>query len=351
MISRIFPAPRFLSMGVCGLDISSHMLRFIELAPHKDNMIPFRWGKAPLPLGIIVGGEIVKKEELVKELEVFKEKYNLSFVKVALPEDKAYLFKAIVPTAEDDELADAAAFTLEENVPIPGSEALIELDVIEKRSHETELSVSVFPRDIAAAYQESLEAAGLTTVSFDIKMRAMAHAVIPVHDSRTFMIVSIGETKTVFCVVANGVAQFTSTVFSGAGALTAVVQTFKNLTPEEAKKLKTEHNFLQGNPEDKAISEEFLVILERLNKEIKRIYTYWYMRKDNDEKSRKINTILVMGEDALMPGLADYFGAHQDVPVEVANAWQNCFPIDQYIPEIPFEEAIHYAIAIGLALS
>jgi len=363
MLSRIFPAPRFLSMGVCGLDISSHMLRFIELVPesrlatdkkshesHVRSFIPIHWGSQILPEGVIVGGEIIRKDELVKALVQFKEKYNLSFVKVSLPEYKAYLFKTVVPTTEESELADAAAFTLEENVPIPGPEALIEWDIVEKRPHETALSVSVFPRDVATLYRQVVEAAGLIPVSFDVKMRAMTKAVIPAHDSRTFLIVSIGETKTLFCVVSNGVAQFTSTIFSGAAAFTSVIQKYQNSTPEEAKIMKYSHNFLQGKEEDHAIQQEFLTILEGLNKEIRRIYTYWYMRKDNDETSRKINTIMIMGEDALMPGLVDYVSAHQDVPVELANAWENCFSLNEYIPEIPFEEAVHYSIAIGLAL-
>ena len=354
MLSRIFPAPRFLSMGVCGLDISSHMLRFIELGPlsgHAGSYVPVRFGAEPLPEGIIVAGDILKKDELVQALKSFKEKYNLSFVNVSLPEEKAYLFKTIVPTAEPSELADAAAFTLEENVPIAGPDAFMEWDIIEKHPHETALSVSVFPRADAEDHLGALQAAGLTPVAFDIKMRAMAKAVIPKNDPRNFMIVSIGETKTVFCVVSNGVAQFTSTVFTGATAFTSVIQKLRNCTLPEARLAKQTHNFLQSKEvDDKAIQQEFLIVLERLSQEIKRIYTYWYMRKDNDEKVRKIDAIIVMGEDALMPGLVDYLSAHQDIPVESANAWQNCFSLDSYIPEIPFDDAIHYCIAIGLAL-
>ena len=342
-------------MDVCGLDISSHMLRFVELSPRKrgsvKSFIPVRWGAQPLPEGVVVAGEVANKDGLIKALKAFKKTHKLRFVKVSLPEEKAYLFKTTVPTIDESEFADAAAFTLEENVPIAGADALMEWDVVERRPAETVLSVSVFPRDTAAAFLDALRAAGLTPVALDIKVRVMAKAVIPRNDPRNFMVVSIGDTKTVLCIVSNGVAQFTSTVFTGSAAFTSAIQKHRNCTLEEARALRHSANFLQSaGIDDKAIKQEFMAILDRLDQEIRRVYAYWYMRKDNDEKTKKINALVVTGGDALMPGLVDYMSAHQDVPVEVANVWQNCFSLDAYIPELPFEESIKYCIAIGLAL-
>jgi len=301
MLSRVFPAPKFLSMDVCGLDISSHMLRFVELSPCKGHstksFIPVRWGAQPLSDGIVVGGEIANKDGLVNALKAFKKAHGLNFVKVSLPEEKAYLFKTTVPTIEESEFADAAAFTLEENVPISGADALMEWDVVERRAAETSLSVSVIPRQTAAAFLDALRAAGLTPVAFDIRVRAMAKAAIPKDDPRNFMIVSIGETKTMLCIVSNGVAQFTSTVFIGASAFTSAIQKSRNCALEEAQALRNSTNFLQSADTDgKAIKQEFMTTLERLDQEIRRVYAYWYMRKDNDEKTKKINALVVMGE-------------------------------------------------------
>ena len=117
--------PSYLEMSAAGLDISDQAIRFMEFAKSKDGLIPTLFGEEKLPQGVIVSGEINKKDELIKILSSIKRKYRLNFVKVSLPEEKAYFFKTEIPKVENSEIRQTIEFRLEENVPVRADEALL----------------------------------------------------------------------------------------------------------------------------------------------------------------------------------------------------------------------------------
>ena len=51
-----------------------------------------------------------------------------------------------------------------------------------------------------------------------------------------------------------------------------------------------------------------------------------------------------------MIGLSDYLTVSIKSKVEMANVWVNILNTENYIPEIPFKEALSFAAALGLAL-
>jgi len=306
-------------MKIAGLDISSRALHSVELDFDGKSYIPKKYATLNLPEGTIIGGEIVNREALLKTLKDLKLANDLDFVKASLPEEKSYLYKTVVTLTDENyngDFEDAVAFSLEENVPIPGNEVLFTWDIIDKTAQEVTLNVAAFPKKTVDEYLEILKEAGLTVVVFEIESCALAKAIVPKDSKKTFLIVEIGTLKTVFSVVANGLIQFT------------FIQTKANAS----------------------IEKELMANVVQINEEIKKIYTYWYTRKDNSEATKKIDTIILVGRYALVPDLVEQIQMRSDLPVQLANVWTNTFSLDDYIPELPFNDSMPYGTAIGLAL-
>jgi Tfp pilus assembly PilM family ATPase len=95
---RLFPPPKFLMMKHAGLDISDEAIRCLEYHATSSGFRIDTYAKMDLPSGLIEGGDIRNDDEFVKVLREFNQKNRLSYVKVSIPEEKAYLFQADVPS-------------------------------------------------------------------------------------------------------------------------------------------------------------------------------------------------------------------------------------------------------------
>src|SRR5688572_11834264 len=90
---RLFPPPQFLLMSSVGIDLSDRAARFIELVPDKSAYKIRRFGEQVLPPGVIDKGDIKDIATFKTALIALRRDYGLSFVRVSLPEEKAFLFR------------------------------------------------------------------------------------------------------------------------------------------------------------------------------------------------------------------------------------------------------------------
>jgi len=343
-----FPAPKFLEMPATGLAISDSSVRFVEFEKIRNSLTLGNYAEELMPPGTISGGFVNNQAELVKILRRIKEKFNLQFVRTALPEEKAYLFKTTIPTVPDNEIRSALEFKIEENAPIAVSEAVFDYTIVKRKDRKKDdhinLVVSVLPIKVVNTYLESLHAAGLQPLLFEIESQAIARSVIPKDEDGGFLIMNLSQRKTSLYIVSDNVVQFTSTVSIGSESLkTAPTDIFV----EQREGAKTEKNkkyvesFLSQYPGAAAIKDE-----------IEKLYNYWHGHKDEEGKMEsKIKKIIICGDDSYREGLVRYLSFSLEIPVELANVWANVFSFDNYVPDISYKDSLRFSAAIGLTLS
>lgn len=351
--SSIFSPPSYLEMSPVGLDISDKAIRFIEFSKNKDGLTPVLFGEERIPQGVIVSGEIIKKDELIKILASLRQKFKLNFVKVSLPEEKAYFFKTEIPRVESSEIRQSVEFRLEENVPIRADEALFDCRIINKaheRSDHLDVTVSVIPKKMAESYSEVLEKSGLTPVSFEIESKAIARSAVKNGGKGSVMIVNIRERVTVVTVMMDGTVRFTSAFSAGGDIITEALKKNFSVSFEEAEKIKDEKLYTE-NKESIAIFFSLAGIVSVIKDEIGKFYTYWLAKNDSGgESGGKINKIIICGKDGAIVGLKEYLSQNLKIEVEIADVWSNIFPAGSRVPEINFLDSLNFAVAIGLAI-
>lgn len=349
-----FPLPSYVSMPAIGIDISDKSVKLIELVPARRGFRVGRFATHEIPAGVIVGGAIAKRDELVELLGKFRKEHDLTFVSASLPEEPGYIFTTTVPDVAPDEVRSLLSFKLEEYVPLAPSEAVIDFDIIAGQSGGDQkiVAVSVFPQNIAHEYADPLRDAGLTPVSLEIEAQAIARAVVPKSDAGGCLVVDVGAVRSGITVVGGGAVRFTTTVPVGGDAVTAAITSaLPQATAAEILSIKNDHGLAYRDND--AIRAAFERLATELKDQIERYYLYWQTRKDAKDlklPEHPIQKIFLSGGYANVAGLPEYLSRHLRVSAKRANVWENVCSIDEAIPPISYEDSLSYASAIGLAL-
>lgn len=351
LFADILPPPRFLEMPSAGLDISDERIRFLEIVKNKNGLVFGRHGEKNIPAGIISVGRIKNPGELKKILVSLKDEHDLDFVRVSLPEERAYLVKIEVPKVPESELRESISFSLEEHVPIPPEEAVFDYQVIKEsktRKGFLEVAISVIPKKEMEVYLELFRGTGLTPLSFEIEADAIGRAVIPAGDKGTYMVMDFGKNRSGIYIISEGATRFTSTIDIGSESLTKIIKEHFGASGAEIEKIKNE----LGLSKSKDNQELFSALLETVSvfrDEINKHYLYWHDYKQSGG-DKNIEKIILSGGGANLLGLPEYLSASLRVPVEIGNPWINLNSFDNYIPPVTKNRSLGYATAVGLAL-
>lgn len=349
---EFFPPPRFLNVAVAGIDVSDSSVKAMSFTRTKGGILPDFYEEKKISPGIVRGGEVIDLDSLVKVLTALRRKHNITFVRASLPEEKAYLFQTTIPVVENRaQMRTSIEFQLEEHVPISPEESIFDYDVIETSPGAATVSVTVFPKSVITNYREAFHRAGMTPVSFELEGQAIANAVIPRGDSKTYMIVDFGRKRSGIAIAKNGVVGFTSTVDAGGDALSEKIMEHFQVDGAAAMKIKNEKGLIETGPDFAGLHESLTKVVGALRDEINRHFEYWNSRHaESGEKEGSIEGIILCGGNASLKGLPEFLARDTKVPVTRADVWQNAFSYDEYIPQMSREVSLSYATAIGLAL-
>lgn len=303
-------------MKHAGLDISDDAIHCVEYGGTLHNMTVTKHIALDLPSGLIEDGDIKNEGAASKLLSDFDKSSDLSYVKVSVPEEKAYLFQTDVPDGDMHSIEQNIEFKLEENVPLSAADAVFYFDLLPAplSGVSRRASVSVVPRSYIERLIVLLRGAGIFPVSFETVPKAIARAIVAPHDDRTILVVHMMKRKTGVYVISGGVVCFTSTLPSGTDAAG------------------------EGSP----------AYTETLSREVNRVYAYWI---SHNGAAAGIREIILLGKDAAAheESLSNVVSG-ADVPVSVVDAWRAIFDLEQYVPPITRDEFLEYAVAAGLAL-
>ncbi len=349
VFSSFFPVPRFLRMPAGGLDITDWRVRFLEFKKKGNGLVLDRYGEERIPSGVIVAGSIKRSDDLREILTKFRAEHNISFVRVSLPEERAYLFTMDVPDVSPEEIRGAIRFQIEEHVPISAEDAVFDYHVLGPSSEDSgkiSITVSVFSESELRGYVEMFSGTGIIPVAFEIEAHAIARALVLDADTDTHLILDFGGTRTGISIVSKGIVRFTSTIDVGSAMITKAIEKNFNVSSDEAEKIKNIRRMAKGGTDREffsALSSSLSVLYDEVNK----IYLYWH---GHGGKDANIQNIILCGGGANLHGLSEYLGSSLRTKVRVGNPWVNVNSFDTYIPEITKHEALGYTSVIGLAL-
>lgn len=335
-----------------GVDVSDLSIRFIAIAPRGSTERVLLWGEEPLPSGAVESGVIRNSELLVNTLKTVRARLGSEgAAHAALPEEAAYVFSMKVPFGSSrDETLTMIEFELPDRVPISPKLAVFDFDVIGSHGGETEIGVSVFPRELAEAYAHAFDAAGIELLSLELETRSIARAVSDEEEKFAVLLVDFGRERTGFAVLKRGIPIFTSTVEIGGATIARTIAKKLPMSFEAVEEFFDNEGLLAGKRNGGAV-EILTKGVSVFADEVARHYNYWDTRRNEaGERVTPVSRVLLVGGSANIKGLADFVASRVQVAVEIPNVWQRVASFESYIPPIDRSASLQYATAIGLAL-
>lgn len=338
-----------------GLDISDTSLKYIRVSPDSDDTHKLeQWGDISIPNGVVSRGEVIDQQQLTAVLRECREVTNTKFVRVSLPEERAYIFETeIKSSASLKEVRSLLEFRLAENVPLPARDVYFDYSLLPKKldtDKKIKVAVTAYGKETIQSYYEACTQAGFQPLAFEVEAQAMIHSTIPRNCTGAVMLVDFGKTRTGIGIVYDNVLLYTSTIDIGGDQLSqALRKVLGEDTAEKALTIKKNTEGLIHGATSSVVHDTLMSTMSVVRDELTTRMQYWHLR-NNADPDRRLSQVILSGGSANLKGLPAYLTESLGVPVTRANVWEHMFSFSQTIPPIDKRHSLGYATAIGLAI-
>ena len=346
-----------MARGRIGLDIGSTAVRAAEIVP-GDPPALLRAAQVPLPEGAVESGEVRNPAAVSQAIRDLWQRGGLKGKQVTMgvANQRVVVREVTVPALPPKELKQSLPFQVQDLIPIPVDDAVLDYDVLGELEQEgakmQRLLVVAAQREMLNRLVEAVQEAKLDPVGIDLVPFALIRAVgqhdglgLDESEAGGEGIVDIGADVTNICVHERGVARFVRILPSAGRDVTTAVAGQLGISDEEAEAMK------RGQPAEGSMAapEGMTIVRNRVSNlvdEIRSSLDFYRAQTPGAEVSR----VLVTGGGSKMPGLLDLLRERVGTTVEPGRAFgrvQVRLGMDE---ETRADAEPLLAVAVGLAL-
>lgn len=335
---------------VTGLDIGSYSVKAVVLSHKNKQPKLISFGSILTPSPGLLSDKDTDLEVLAAAIKNLLSaiKSPNSAVVVALPESK--IFTRIIedlPYLTDDELTSAIKYSAEEFVPLPTDQVNLYWQVItrSKPHNQTSVFVVASPKSTVNKYLRVLEMAKLKPVAIETELIAATRVLVGHNEfAPTTLIIQLGASSTDFAIVSHGMMYLTRSVGTGGMAFTRAISQYLNFEPVQAEEYKKVYGMLEDQLGGKIV-QVLKPLIDLIVAEARRMIQSFQIKNTQN----KVKRVVLTGGGAKMPGLVIYLANNLGLEVQEADPWY-FIEKDKTIPPKLLSEAMHYVVAVGLAL-
>ncbi|OFW58072.1 MAG: hypothetical protein A2W01_02155, partial [Candidatus Solincola sediminis] len=211
-----------------GLDISTNSVKLAELTFNRGEVVLTNLGIVHIPEGVIRDGEV---EDGVTLAESLKQLWGMTGAKghsvtLGIANQKVIVRPIEIPYMEKEELETALRFQVQEFIPIPIEDAILDFDIIEEfmtADEERMLTVLLVAahKDMIQSFIEVLRAAGLSASAIDLKAFALARSLVSRNSPESYQeaeaicLINIGAGITNVTILRDNIPRFARFILRG----------------------------------------------------------------------------------------------------------------------------------------
>jgi type IV pilus assembly protein PilM len=339
-----------------GVDVGSTAVRAAELTVGSDTPTLVRAAQVRLNPGIVESGEVrdtVALSEALRELWT-RGGFKSKAVNLGVGNQRVIVREVTLPALPPKELRESLPFQVQEFIPLPVDEAILDFDVIEEFTEEgrrlVRLLLVAAQRDMVGSLVNAASAAKLDPVGVDLVPFALVRAIGGAgglgldSDPGGEAVIDIGSDVTNICVHERGTPRFVRILPSGGKDVTQAIGRALGMEDEAAESAK------RGTTEgDGSADEVDRVAFSRAGTFVDEVRSSldFYLAQT---PGARIQRVVVSGGGSKLAGLLDLLrerlstNVERGRPFEKVNARLN-------LPEEELTEAEPVlAVAVGLAL-
>jgi type IV pilus assembly protein PilM len=347
-----------MAKAVIGLDVGSTAVRAAEVAVGGAAPSLVRAAQVPLSDGVVENGEVRDVPALTEAIRELWQRggFKSRQATMGVGNQRVVVREVTVPALPAKELKQSLPFQVQEMIPLPLEEAVLDYDVLDEFEQEgarmLRLLVVAAQRAMVTNMVEAATRAKVEPVGVDLVPFALIRSVgmsdgLGLDESGlgAEAIVDVGADVTNICVHDHGVARFVRILPSGGRDVTRAVAEALSISEDEAESLK----WGQPVPGAPAPAEVHSIVERRagiLVDEIRSSLDFYRAQMPDAEVSR----VLVTGGGSKLPGFVERLGERMGGRVERGHPFAKVSVQLQMDEETMAEAEPLLAVAVGLAL-
>ncbi len=341
-----------------GLDIGSTGVRAAEISMRSSPPKLLRVGQVALAPGAMANGEIREPAAVAEAIrELWRRvKFGSREVILGVANQRVVVREVVLPWLEEKELRESLAFQVQEYVPIPLDEAVLDYSVVEdfEREDRRMLRILVVAATKVMIQQlvQAVEMAKLRPIGLDLIPFAILRSVGSVEGvgleeapSGDEAIVDIGGDMTSICVHAMGLPRFVRILPTAGNDITNAVAKGLAIDQAEAERLKKG----SGNGETDLAQDAAQAARSMAGSfadEVRSSLDFY----ESQTAGATVSRMLVTGGGSKLEGLLDMLGQRISADVMPGHAFRRVTPTLDLSDEALGEVEPLLAVAVGLAL-
>lgn len=344
-----------------GLDIGATGVRAVELSMRSIPPALVRVAQMPLPEGAVAGGEIrdvAAVSEAIRELWR-KGRFRGRDVVLGVANQRVVVREVTVPSLpNEEELRQSLPFQVQEFVPIPLEDAVLDFHTLEEFDKDGRKMVRILlvaaQREMVQQIVNAVEGARLRATGLDLVPFAIVRSIGSV-DAATAggaemgdeALVDIGADVTSICVHAWGVPRFVRMLPSGGRVVTTAVARSMGVGEDDAERLKlgfpaSDHEHMVPAATSVAVSRA-ATFADEIHSSLE-----FYLAK---MPGARISRVLLSGGGSRLDGLGQLLQDRMpNVDVRPGRAFHRVSPEVDLDPDALAEVEPLLSVAVGLAL-
>ena len=337
-----------------GIDISTAAVKLLELSKAGSRYKVESYAVAPLAQDAVIDNNISNLEMIAEAIKVAVKQSGTrerhACVAIA---GSSVMTKVITMSAKlsEDEMEEQIMVEADQYIPYSLDEVRLDFEVQhvnEANSEMVDVLLAASRRENVDERVEALEMAGLTASIVDVGAFAMENSYALLKDQlpdgdeeQTVAIADIGATMTTLNILQEGRAIYTREQGFGGKQLTEEIQRRYGLSYEEAGLAKR-----HGGLPDNYNSDVLGPFKRALVQQVARSLQFFISSSAN----RSIDTVILAGGCASIPGVDKLIEEELGIPAFVANPFINMALSNKIKPQSLSNDAAAMMIACGLAL-
>ena len=338
-----------------GVDIGATAVRAAEVKLGPPNLV--RVGQVPLPPEAVTNGEVRDPDAVASALRELWHvgKFRKRDVVLGVGNQRVVVREVALPWLPDKELRGSLAFQVQEHVPIPVEDAVLDYEILSEFEQEGRRMVRLLlvaaQKTMVDAIIQAAESAKLHAVGLDLIPFAIVRSVgsvdglgLDAQESGDEAVIDIGADLTSISVHAGGAPRFVRILSSGGREITAAIARSMGVDEAEAEQLKRGES-----PEVEKVQQASQVAHTRATAFVDEIRSSldFYL---SQAPATKIGRVLITGGGSKLPGLINLLDERLATEVARGRAFHRVNPSLDLSPEAMAAAEPLLAVAVGLAL-
>jgi type IV pilus assembly protein PilM len=340
-----------------GLDIGSTGVRAVEMTVGGDVPVLLRAAQVPTPEGSVENGEIRQPERVGQAIRELWQRggFKGKQVVMGVGNQRVVVREVALPWLPEKELRDSLAYQVQEFIPMPAAEAVLDFDPLGEFEQEGRRMMRILlvaaQKAMVDSVVQSVQAGRLDPVGLDLTPFALVRSVgaseerLDLETTGDEAVIDVGAQVTNVCVHDRGITRFVRILPSGGRDITLAVARGLGIEDDVAERLKRGEE-VEGAPAQDEVRRVAMSRAGSVVDEIRSSLEFYTAQAPG----ARIGRVTVTGGGSKLHGFVELLQERIPAKVERGRAFERVKSQLSMSEEAMAEAEPVLAVAVGLAV-